>query len=70
MSEPGSFQKSVSLAIKRVCGVIQEKPTLAASAEEFNSCMGLGPFANIISAQGVAERLEAIGLMVELIAVD
>jgi hypothetical protein len=37
--------------------VVLEQPTLVASADEFKSCLRLGPFANIISAQGVAERL-------------
>ena len=50
--------------------VVLEQPTLVASADEFKSCLRLGPFANIISAQGVAERLEGIGRMVELTAVD
>ena len=50
--------------------VVLEQPTLVASSDEFKSCLGLGPFANIISAQGVAERLKTIGRMVELTAVD
>jgi hypothetical protein len=41
-----------------------------AAADELKSCMGLGPFENVISAQDVAERLKAIGYTVETTAVD
>ena len=49
---------------------VMEQPTLVAAADELKSCMGLGPFENIISAQDVAERLKAIGYTVEMTAVD
>ena len=44
--------------------------TLVAAADDLSSCMGLGPFENVISARGVAERLKAIGYNVEMTAVD
>ena len=40
------------------------------AVDDFKSCAGLGPFGNVISAQGVAERLGAIGYKVEITAVD
>jgi hypothetical protein len=46
------------------------QPTLVAAADDLISCMGLGPFENVISARGVAERLKAIGYNVEMTAVD
>jgi len=46
------------------------QPTLVAAADDLKSCMGLGPFENVISAQGVAERLKAIGYNLEMTAVD
>ena len=49
---------------------VMEQPTLVAAADELKSCMGLGPFGNVISAQDVAERLKAIGYTVEMTAVD
>jgi hypothetical protein len=50
--------------------VMMEQPTLVAVADELKSCMGLGPFENVNSAQDVAERLKAIGYTVEMTAVD
>ena len=41
-----------------------------AAADDLKSCMGLGPFENIIPAQDIAERLKAIGYTVEMTAVD
>ena len=49
---------------------VLKQPTLVAAADELRSCMGLGPFENVISAQGVAERLKAIGYTAEMTAVD
>jgi len=49
---------------------VMEQPTLVDAADELKSCMGLGPFENVISAQDVAERLNAIGYTVEMTAVD
>ena len=49
---------------------VMEQPTLVAAADELKSCMGLGPFENIVSARDVAERLKAIGYIVEMTAVD
>ena len=64
------FSEVIQFGDKAGVEVALEQPTLVASADEFKSCLGLGPFANIISAQGVAERLKTIGRMVELTAVD
>jgi len=50
--------------------MVLEQPTLVAAADEFNSCLGLGPFENVISVQAVAKRLKAIGYAVEMTAVD
>lgn len=60
-SQPGN--KSTLVAV-------MEQPTLVAAADELKSCMGLGPFENIVSARDVAERLKAIGYIVEMTAVD
>ncbi len=60
-SQPGN--KSTLVAV-------MEQPTLVAAADELKSCMGLGSFENVISAQDVAERLKAIGYTVEMTAVD
>lgn len=49
---------------------VLEQPTLVAAGDETKSCMGLGPFENVISAQEVAERVSAIGYAVEMTAVD
>lgn len=49
---------------------VLEQPTLVAAADKLKSCMGLGPFENVISAQDVAERLNAVGYAVEMTAVD
>ena len=46
------------------------QPTLVAAADDLKSCIGLGPFENVISARDVAERLKAIGYNVEMTAVD
>ena len=50
--------------------MVLEQPTLVAAADEFKSCLGLGPFENVISVQAVAKRLKAIGYTVEMTAVD
>lgn len=50
--------------------VVLEQPTRVAAADDLKSCMGLGPFENIIPAQDIAERLKAIGYTVEMTAVD
>ena len=47
-----------------------QQPTLVEAADELKSCLGLGPFENVISAQDVAERLTTIGYTVEMTAVD
>lgn len=49
---------------------VLEQPTLVAAGDETKSCMGLGPFENVISAQEVAERISTIGYAVEMTAVD
>ena len=46
------------------------QPILVTATDEVKSCMGLGPFENVISAQGVAERINAIGYTVEMTAID
>ena len=46
------------------------QPTLVAAADDLRSCVGLGPFENVISARGVGERLKAIGYNVAITAVD
>ena len=43
---------------------------LVEASADLASCMGLGPFEDIISAQDVAERLKATGYAVEMTAVD
>jgi hypothetical protein len=55
---------------KSVPEAVLEQPTLVDAADELKSCMGLGPFENVISAQDVTERLKAIGYTVEMTAVD
>jgi len=47
---------------------VLEQPKLA--ADKLKSCVGLGPFGNVISVQGVAERLKAIGYNVDISFVD
>jgi len=49
---------------------VVEQATLLAVADGLSTCMGLGPFENIIQAQVIAERLTAIGHTVEMTAVD
>ncbi len=49
---------------------VLEQPTLVTATDEVKSCMGLGPFENVISAQNVAERINAIGYTVEMTAID
>jgi hypothetical protein len=46
------------------------RPTLVASDEDLKPCMELGPFENVLSAQGVAERLKSVGYNVEMTSVD
>jgi len=60
-SQPGN--KSIPV-------VVMEQPPLVVAADELRSCMRLGPFENVISAQDVAERLKVIGYTVEMTAVD
>ena len=50
--------------------MVLKQPTLVAAADEFKSCLGLGPFENVISVQRVAKRLKAIGYNIEMTAVD
>ena len=50
--------------------MVLEQPKLVAAADEFNSCLGLGPFENVISVQGVAKRLKTFGYNIEMTAVD
>jgi len=55
---------------KSTVGVPPELPALVAAADELKPCVGLGPFGNVISSQGVAERLRAVGRDVDITAVD
>ena len=49
---------------------ILENPVTFHSVLDAGGCLGLGPFEDIISAQSISERLEAVGAAVELRALD
>jgi hypothetical protein len=63
------FSEDIQLGDKSTVEVALQ-PTLVGAANALNTCMGLGPFENVISAQGVAKRLEAIGYHIEMTAVN
>ena len=64
------FSKIDQSGAKSSVKVALEEPILVAAADQFTSCLGLGPFGSVISAQDVAERLKVVGYTVEMTAVD
>lgn len=50
--------------------LLPKQPTLVAPASDLKSCLGLGPFENVVSAQGIDGRLSAMGYNAKMTAVD
>lgn len=49
---------------------VLENPIVVAEVEDSLDCQGLGPFEDIVSAQDITERLNGMGVLVNLRAVD
>ena len=64
------LSEAVEQENKSTLKLLPEQPTLVAPASDLKACMGLGPFENVLSAQDVAGRLNAMSYTAKMTAVD